>query len=368
MDPMPDPASENEVATVLAVRRAIHELPPPLRDVVTLHELEENSLRETADALQIPFDTAKDRLRRAREKLRARLGSDDRVLANERAHTRRRAAASGAAIVAAVYATLGDQAVAAAASSVAASAATSSVTASATTGATASAADGGVSATGAAITARVVPAWLAIIAGSGLLAGGFAIGRYTAPSAPPSRSPTVEVTSRAEDGEPEPLAPVERAVPTLDDNAREPARLEPTATSGRTSTVGADPAVAPAPVARAPVGVGVGVAARGDAGVHTTAAPTAGDEGKPEHLLIDRARAGLRRGMHDEALVTLMAHARQYPSGDLAEERDALIIEAYLRSGQTALARRRIEQYRADHPAGVLRTRVDALAAELEPK
>ncbi len=69
--------------------------------------------------------------------------------------------------------------------------------------------------------------------------------------------------------------------------------------------------------------------------------------------------------MHDEALVTLMAHERQYPRGVLAEERDVLIIEAYLRSGNAAVARRRIERYRADHPKGVLRARVDELAADL---
>ncbi|MGN6108150.1 MAG: RNA polymerase sigma factor, partial [Kofleriaceae bacterium] len=69
-----DVVPADDLATVLAVRQAVHELPKPLRDVVTLHELEEHSLREAALALQIPFETAKDRLRRAREQLRERLG------------------------------------------------------------------------------------------------------------------------------------------------------------------------------------------------------------------------------------------------------------------------------------------------------
>ncbi|MGN6105228.1 MAG: hypothetical protein ACTHU0_09010 [Kofleriaceae bacterium] len=58
--------------------------------------------------------------------------------------------------------------------------------------------------------------------------------------------------------------------------------------------------------------------------------------------------------------MTLMSHARRFPSGTLAEERDVLIIEAYLRAGNTALAQRRIERYRAEYPNGVLRGRVDA--------
>src|SRR5690606_20859093 len=59
--PVETAGSASDLASVIAVRRALDELAEPLRDVITLHELEERSLRETALALGIPFDTAKDR-------------------------------------------------------------------------------------------------------------------------------------------------------------------------------------------------------------------------------------------------------------------------------------------------------------------
>jgi RNA polymerase sigma-70 factor (ECF subfamily) len=92
VDAVPDAAVDHELTTILAVRRALDALPAPLRDVVTLHELEEHSLRETAAALAIPFDTAKDRLRRAREQLRDQLGDPDLACRRERSHSRRRGA------------------------------------------------------------------------------------------------------------------------------------------------------------------------------------------------------------------------------------------------------------------------------------
>ena len=169
----PEAVANEDLATVVAVRRAVEELPLPLRDVITLHELEENSLRETAEALQIPFDTAKDRLRRAREQLRASLG-DDSALANERTHTRRRAAAYAGAIVAGLYSLLGRSPTAAAAAGT-------------TTGATAGAMTGATTGSVAAITTtRTIPLWLAAVGGTVLLAGGFAIGRISAPAHEPA--------------------------------------------------------------------------------------------------------------------------------------------------------------------------------------
>jgi len=319
----PDAGANEDLATVIAVRRAVDDLPLPLRDVITLHELEEHSLRETAEALQIPFDTAKDRLRRAREQLRVSLG-DDAAVANERTHTRRRAAANAGAIVAGLYSLLGRSTIAAADGG-----------AIAQTGATT-----GVTGSVAAITtSRTIPIWLAAVAGTVLLAGGFAIGRISAPARAPAATPIVGAARaddplEAETAVAQPAEPVAAAAEPVAPAASAPARTTPRAVIA-----------APPPVA---------------------AMPTA-EPGNPELLLVDRARAGLRRGMHDEALVTLMEHARRFPAGDLAEERDVLMIEAYLRAAKPELARRRIERYHVDHPDGVLRARVDALARELQP-
>jgi RNA polymerase sigma-70 factor (ECF subfamily) len=300
-DHAPDASNDTDLATVLAVRSAVEDLPEPLRDVITLHELEDNSLRETADALQIPFDTAKDRLRRAREQLRARLG-DEQVLASERIHTRKRAVAYGGAIVAGLYALLGQRS-------------------------TAAAATGSVAAISASAGARAVPLWIAALVGGTLAVGGFVAGRVSAPTRHASTPVAIASASAGEE-------------PAIEAAVARPAE--------------AAPASAPAPIHPAP---------------RVAAAPSHVDVVAPadneEQLLLDRARAGLRRGMHDEALVTLMEHARRFADSSLAEERDVLIIEAYLRAGKPALAKKRIERYRADHPSGVLVARVDALAAEL---
>jgi RNA polymerase sigma-70 factor, ECF subfamily len=52
------------------VRRALLELPEPLRAIVLLHDLEEVEMRAAAHALELPLDTAYARLRRGRETLR----------------------------------------------------------------------------------------------------------------------------------------------------------------------------------------------------------------------------------------------------------------------------------------------------------
>jgi RNA polymerase sigma factor (sigma-70 family) len=325
----PEAVANEDLATVVAVRRAVEDLPLPLRDVITLHELEENSLRETAEALQIPFDTAKDRLRRAREQLRATLG-DDSVLANERTHTRRRAAAYAGAIVAGLYSLLGRSPTAEAAAGAAI----------ARTGATTGATTGSVA---AITTARTIPLWLAAVGGTVLLAGGFAIGRISTPAREPAPTPVASTALVDE--------PVEVEAAVVQPQPAEPVVAAPVAPAASA------PARSPRASAATPPPVAASAAA---------ASPTA-EPGNPEQLLVDRARAGLRRGMHDEALVTLMEHARRFPTGDLAEERDVLTIEAYLRAGKPELARRRIERYRVDHPDGVLRARVDALASELQP-
>jgi RNA polymerase sigma factor (sigma-70 family) len=57
-----------------SVRRAVEGLPPELREVVVLRELEGLSYREIAAIAGIPLGTVMSRLARARERLRQRLG------------------------------------------------------------------------------------------------------------------------------------------------------------------------------------------------------------------------------------------------------------------------------------------------------
>jgi RNA polymerase sigma-70 factor, ECF subfamily len=57
-----------------SVRRAVEELPPELREVIVLRELEGMSYKEIAAIAEIPQGTVMSRLARARERLRQRLG------------------------------------------------------------------------------------------------------------------------------------------------------------------------------------------------------------------------------------------------------------------------------------------------------
>lgn len=50
---------------------ALSELPEPLRAIVVAHDLEELEMREAAEALDVPLDTAYARLRRGRALLKA---------------------------------------------------------------------------------------------------------------------------------------------------------------------------------------------------------------------------------------------------------------------------------------------------------
>jgi RNA polymerase sigma-70 factor (ECF subfamily) len=57
-----------------AVRRAVEALPPELREVIVLRELEGLSYKEIAAIAGIPLGTVMSRLARARERLHRRLG------------------------------------------------------------------------------------------------------------------------------------------------------------------------------------------------------------------------------------------------------------------------------------------------------
>ena len=112
LEPLPDSALEQpasgELSDVLAVRRALHALPESQQDIVILHEFEGYTLKETAASLAVPFDTAKDRLRRARSTLTAALGDDlDRAVGMERGETRRTAKIVVASVLAATLASIG---------------------------------------------------------------------------------------------------------------------------------------------------------------------------------------------------------------------------------------------------------------------
>ncbi|MBP9203650.1 MAG: RNA polymerase sigma factor [Kofleriaceae bacterium] len=342
---------EADPAETLDVRQALDELPAPLREVVTLHELEQHSLRETAAALGIPVDTAKDRLKRARATLRDRLG--DEAITRERSAQQRAAARWGAAVAAAAWLALDEPARAVAATALAGGGVSMG-----TAGA------GAVATQGASASAGGVSIWLVAGAGAALLAGGFALGRFTAPTTTTTTTTTTTATATATatttatataTATGPTTARVTSAVATPAPTPSGPTSLPPAATAP-TDAAQAQSEVR-APVAAAPVPT---------VDASTPSSPPASTL-DAERLIVDRARVAAQRGASADAVVDLMGHERRFPTGALAEERDVLLIDAYLRAGQPAQARARLATYRARHPAGALRARVDALAASLPP-
>ncbi|HEX6836980.1 MAG TPA: outer membrane protein assembly factor BamD [Polyangia bacterium] len=69
-----------------------------------------------------------------------------------------------------------------------------------------------------------------------------------------------------------------------------------------------------------------------------------------ERSLLTDARSALQSGDTARALTILTAHARRFPRGQLAEERDALEIVALARAGDQPRARARAEEFVRRHP------------------
>jgi outer membrane protein assembly factor BamD (BamD/ComL family) len=82
-----------------------------------------------------------------------------------------------------------------------------------------------------------------------------------------------------------------------------------------------------------------------------------------EPLLIDQARVALRRGLVDEAFLALERHEREFPDGQLVEEREVLFIEAELQKGRLDAARARVARYHRRFPHGLFAAHVDRLVA-----
>jgi len=79
-----------------------------------------------------------------------------------------------------------------------------------------------------------------------------------------------------------------------------------------------------------------------------------------ERELIDAARAALVRGRTANALATLRRHRREFPSGALVEERDALVILALARSGDGAQAATRAERFSRRYPRSIFAPAIEA--------
>jgi hypothetical protein len=96
----------------------------------------------------------------------------------------------------------------------------------------------------------------------------------------------------------------------------------------------------------------------------TGGAPFSDDDATSERLLLDEARGALMRGESPKAVAPLLDHARRYPRGRLAEEREALLVQALARSGRSAEAQERGARFERQYPGSLLLPAVqDALAS-----
>lgn len=69
-----------------------------------------------------------------------------------------------------------------------------------------------------------------------------------------------------------------------------------------------------------------------------------------ERELVDAARAALSKGHPDETLRLLREHEQRFGAGQLVEEREALFVVAFARSGKKDAARGRLAAFRKAHP------------------
>jgi len=79
-----------------------------------------------------------------------------------------------------------------------------------------------------------------------------------------------------------------------------------------------------------------------------------------ERLLLDRARQALGRGDGEAAMAPLRRHARDFPAGALAQERDAMRVNALVLLGETSRAVREGRAFHAQYPRSLFGPVVDA--------
>jgi hypothetical protein len=92
---------------------------------------------------------------------------------------------------------------------------------------------------------------------------------------------------------------------------------------------------------------------------HAEERPLERHELDEERQILDRAESALRGRNAGEALAATAEHARRFPSGQLAAERDALYIQALVLEGHVEQARRETEDFHARYPNSVFGETVD---------
>ena len=69
-----------------------------------------------------------------------------------------------------------------------------------------------------------------------------------------------------------------------------------------------------------------------------------------ERSLLEMARAALGRGQAERALAALRRHARQFPNGELTEEREGLLVQSLVGAQKYDQAREKADQFKKRYP------------------
>jgi hypothetical protein len=81
---------------------------------------------------------------------------------------------------------------------------------------------------------------------------------------------------------------------------------------------------------------------------------------RTERLLLERATAALMRGDANSALAALHEHARRFPQGELAEEREVLLVRALRAAGQNDAAEKQAKDFKQKFPSSLQSGTLDA--------
>ncbi len=177
--------------------------------------------------------------------------------------------------------------------------------------------------------ARHAKLWIALS-----LVGGIVLGethaRLSSPSPPPAAQRPASSTAQ-----------VTALTPTAGSASNEPAAIPVSSLPNIPSSEGAPPSVS-----------------AGRAAVPSDLAA--------EQALIDTARSALSRGRAADALRAADDHARQFPRGRLAEERETMAIQALLLTGRRSDAEARGQRFHKAYPGSLYGNAVDALLAPSE--
>ncbi|MEO6576594.1 MAG: hypothetical protein ABIP89_22290 [Polyangiaceae bacterium] len=93
---------------------------------------------------------------------------------------------------------------------------------------------------------------------------------------------------------------------------------------------------------------------------HVAPRETGDDDLASELAFVQMARTALARQNYSAALDATDQHARKFPNGHLAEERESLAIQALVGGGRDADARARAARFRAKYPHSLLLPAVEA--------